>query len=214
VRQLARIWVLALLAAACATPPPPVDREPDAWLPLVPGSRWVYDVERRDASGAAPVEDLRVEGIERIADGLLWQVYDGDVVGLDPLWPAGASLELLRRGPGAFETGLRRPDGAAGFASRPHAAARLLFPIDPRPGQRWTRAVELDGVPAKLRVEVVGFEDVTAPAGLFRRCLALRLAAGAELPATGAAPAARLRFEGRVWYAPSRHPMASARPSA
>jgi hypothetical protein len=203
-RQIARILVLSALAAGCASRVAPVvDREPDAWLPLVPGSRWVYDVEHRGAEGGARITDLRVEGIERAdaAGALLWQVYDGDSPALSPLRPAGAALELVRHGPGTFETGLRAAAGGVDFEPRRHAAGRLLLPIDPRPGQRWTRPVELAGAPAKLRVEVTGYEDVTAPAGLYRRCLALRLEAEARLPARDGAPPARLRYAGRAWYA-------------
>jgi hypothetical protein len=64
-----------------------------------------------------------------------------------------------------------------------------LFPAEPRPGLEYdagrllTRGIEVD-----MRGEVVGLEDVTTPAGRFRRCLVLRLTGaitGAVEPGSG-----------------------------
>jgi tetratricopeptide (TPR) repeat protein len=198
------LLVVALLASGCAGRSPS-QRELGEWLPLTPGVRWVYDAERRDALEAGGetservTRDVRVEGIERegeVPASLLWAVYDAGAEGLDRLRaPAGTARRLLRQGPGVFELA-EPPPGAEGRS----ANGRLLLPFDPRPGQRWQRPAELAGQATRLRVEVLGFEDVTTPAGPFRGCLSLRLSGSLELAEAGGAPVP-LRFEGREWYA-------------
>lgn len=220
----ATIVLLVLGLSACASPPI-ADRDrrveatdaESAWLPLKPGTRWVYQARRHNYTRFTGVpapqgdpdsteDEVRVEGLERVGAGsaLAWRVYRADGKGYDLLRARGGVSWLVERaGDSLIESG-RLPDGqerhASAVARHPNALVRI--PEDPRPGRRWTYSFPHGGQLRQLNAEVLGFEDVVTPAGRFEGCLKIRMGGswfdhartrGRQLP---------IRLEVVEWWAP------------
>lgn len=203
---------LALLATAAQAARVAVD---SSWMPLQEGNRWSYRVNKQRVYTIPDVgsQTMRVEGandqeVTRPLPGFAgarraFEVvhHMRDVDAATGVANEGNQTLVLSTssGPLLMHTGT--------LDDRPIRILRpvTMLPAGAAPGATWDAGkFEMGGLVFSMQGEALGYEDVTAPAGRFRRCLKVRYIGevGGEIVMQGVAVAVRgASYQALEWFA-------------
>ncbi|MCG8590138.1 MAG: hypothetical protein MJE66_12675 [Proteobacteria bacterium] len=182
---LAALPLLLLQLGATGTTPAPEQ----AWLPLDPGTRWIYTLTRNRETRTGPfppqteilhgrvIDEMRPSP-PQLGENVLevHSTIEESIGDMPQRMHETMRSFLIQERSSLRMVAQEVPDPLSGRNRLFHFTPPLeMLGSDLDEGYRWDVGVmAFDGIEVHMRGEVVGIEDVETPAGLFEACLVVR----------------------------------------